>query len=205
MGGVFRGDCGTPLHVTHAFNVQRFHHRDCGLSNVAVLPALPKLPLFAGAVPPTLEVIGDCVHVNPLVLQLVVCCKPQGGACFITDSIAPPKVGHRMLYASRDAAVEEKDGKVAVYSTSAKDGGEVLIGSCIAILDAFRTALRTLGLSLQRAVDMCCCTPAAVADLSHVGSISPGKRADLVLLSSDLEVQKVFVNGSIVHDTDQDS
>jgi N-acetylglucosamine-6-phosphate deacetylase len=68
------------------------------------------------------------------------------------------------------------------------------------ILDAFRTAVRALGTSLQRAVDMCSSTPAAVAGLTHIGSIQVGKRADLVLLNSNLEVEKVLVNGTVVHD-----
>ena len=30
------------LHMTHCFNVQKFHHRNVGLANFALTPTLPK-------------------------------------------------------------------------------------------------------------------------------------------------------------------
>eukprot|EP00929_Paragymnodinium_shiwhaense_P105121 TRINITY_DN70042_c0_g1_i1.p1 TRINITY_DN70042_c0_g1~~TRINITY_DN70042_c0_g1_i1.p1 ORF type:complete len:463 (+),score=68.55 TRINITY_DN70042_c0_g1_i1:61-1449(+) len=190
---------GMQLHITHAFNVQRFHHRNCGLANIAALPRLPNLPIFEKAELPTAEVIGDCVHVAPAVLQLIASCKPLGSACFITDGIAEPKAGATLRYCEREAFVKERDGKLAVYSTAVDHGGEVLIGSCAMMLDAFRTAVNVLGASLCRAVDMCCSTPASVAMLPHLGSLHVGKRADIVLLSDQLEVECVLVAGSVAH------
>eukprot|EP00930_Biecheleria_cincta_P087782 TRINITY_DN77014_c0_g1_i1.p1 TRINITY_DN77014_c0_g1~~TRINITY_DN77014_c0_g1_i1.p1 ORF type:complete len:457 (+),score=59.67 TRINITY_DN77014_c0_g1_i1:119-1489(+) len=194
-------DYGKSLHITHAFNVQRFHHRECGLANVAMLPRLPNIPEFCGSALPTAEFIGDSVHVSPLVLQSVVACKPIGAACFITDGIAEPVCGMTMKYCGREAAVEGSRGKLAVYSTSVDKGHKVLIGSCAMMLDAFRTAVNVLGVSIARAVDFCCCTPAAIAGLPHVGALRPGMRADLVLLNDDLEVEQVIVGGTVAHST----
>merc|ERR1712232_955675 len=58
---------GMRPHVTHAFNVQRFHHRDCGLANMALLPKMPKLPGLPQVPLPSVELIADSVHVSPMV------------------------------------------------------------------------------------------------------------------------------------------
>jgi len=190
----------TCLHVTHCFNVQKFHHRECGLTNVALLPRKPDLPAFADVTLPTIELIGDSVHASPLVLQVACACKPLGTSCFVTDGIAEPVPGLRLKYAGRIAEVRKRDGQDAVYSTSAVDGHEVLVGSCIALLDAFRTAVKTLGLDLCRAVDMCCCTPARVAKLPHIGTLRAGQRADVLLMDKNLGLEMVFVAGNVAHD-----
>merc|ERR1712039_664492 len=69
------GEHGARPHITHAFNVQRFHHRDCGLANVAILPKAPCIAALANVELPSVEVIGDCVHASPLILQLVASSK----------------------------------------------------------------------------------------------------------------------------------
>ena len=45
-----------PLHITHAFNVQAFHHRTPSLANFALTHEFPSLPEYEGCVPPTVEV-----------------------------------------------------------------------------------------------------------------------------------------------------
>ncbi|CAK0870319.1 unnamed protein product [Prorocentrum cordatum] len=190
----------TVLHVTHTFNVQRFHHRECGLANVALLPRFPRLPVFEGVTPPTIELIGDGVHAALPVLQLALASKPTGTACFITDGISEPVLGKESKYADRVATVErDANGGIGVYSVGADSGKKLLVGSCIMILDAFRTAVQVLDVGLCRAVDLCCCTPAAVARLPHTGSLAPRRRADLVLLDGDLDVCKVFVAGRLAY------
>eukprot|EP00811_Abedinium_folium_P033820 NODE_6754_length_1642_cov_3.261386.p3 GENE.NODE_6754_length_1642_cov_3.261386~~NODE_6754_length_1642_cov_3.261386.p3 ORF type:complete len:276 (+),score=84.55 NODE_6754_length_1642_cov_3.261386:771-1598(+) len=187
-------------HVTHAFNVMRFHHRDCGLANVAMLPCLPRLPVFADLPsPPTLELVGESVHVSPLVLQATLACKGTGTACFATNGIAEPKLGHQVKYFDRVGVVKDVDGRLAVR---AHDGEKVLVGSCAMMVECFRTAVEILSLGLCRAVDLCSCTPAAVAGLGHIGVLRPGKRADFILLSSSLDIEKVFVGGTLAHDRD---
>ena len=73
------------------------------------------------------------------------------------------------------------------------------MGSAISLLDAFRSAANVLRLGLERAVDLCSTTPARVAGLGHVGAIEIGRRADLVLLSDDLDVRRVLVAGRVAY------
>ena len=55
----------------------------------------------------------------------------------------------------------------------------------------FRRAVRDSGLSLEEAVRMSSTTPAALLGLSDRGAVSPGLRADLLVLDDDLGVRKV--------------
>ena len=67
-----------------------FHHRTCGLTNVGLLSSFPPVPEYAGAVEPTIELIGDLLHVAPLALQLALNAKARSATAFITDAVAPP-------------------------------------------------------------------------------------------------------------------
>eukprot|EP00494_Astrolonche_serrata_P011314 UN11394 len=63
----------TRFHLTHCFNVQKFHHRDTGLANFTFLSSLPNLPKYKDIkYLPTVELIGDLKHVSPIVLHSVL-------------------------------------------------------------------------------------------------------------------------------------
>jgi N-acetylglucosamine-6-phosphate deacetylase len=78
-----------PVHVTHLFNVTKFHHRDVGLVNIALLSQFPEgMEKYSNMIEPSVEIIGDFVHVHPLVVQLALQTKNIEKICFITDAIA---------------------------------------------------------------------------------------------------------------------
>jgi N-acetylglucosamine-6-phosphate deacetylase len=55
---------------------------------------------------------------------------------------------------------------------------------------------RVVGVDLPTAVRMASLTPAKILGLEReIGSIEPGKHADLLLLDGDLHVQAVWVGG----------
>ena len=71
-----------------------------------------------------------------------------------------------------------------------------LAGSDLDMASAVRNAVRRLGLSLPRALQMASRAPAAFLRLGHErGRIAPGYRADLVLLDADLEVRETWIGG----------
>ena len=59
-----------------------------------------------------------------------------------------------------------------------------------------RTFLELTGRPLAEVVRMATLTPARIAGWEReIGSLEVGKRADIVVLSRDLQVQKVFRDG----------
>jgi N-acetylglucosamine-6-phosphate deacetylase len=105
---------------------------------------------------------------------------------------------------------------VQVQLDRASDAEPTLIGSCITMHDAFVNAHLKLGVAIERAVDLCCCTPARVARLEHIGQLTGaprsecciemrsagvtavGRRADLVMMSNELQVEQVLIGGQKV-------
>jgi len=69
-----------------------------------------------------------------------------------------------------------------------------LAGSHLSMDDAFRRAVRLLGLA--RAVEVCGTTPARAVGRPDLGVLAPGAAADLVLLDDDLSVVDVWVAGA---------
>ena len=56
--------------------------------------------------------------------------------------------------------------------------------------------------NIAEAIRMACSNPAEIFSLNHLGAISPGKRADLILFSrlgNKIEIQKTFVSGKQVY------
>jgi N-acetylglucosamine-6-phosphate deacetylase len=59
-----------------------------------------------------------------------------------------------------------------------------------------RTMVGATSASLPEAVRMASLTPAELAGIAgEVGSLEPGKRADVLVLSRELEVERVFLAG----------
>ncbi len=76
-------------------------------------------------------------------------------------------------------------------------GTRTLAGSCTTMLRIFVQLVRTFGLTLQQAVQVCCEAPARVVQLPTVGRLAVGCRADMVFLRShqELVIERVFVAG----------
>ena len=81
------------FHITHAFNVTKFHHRDSGLANFAFVSKFPNSEEFKGIRTPTIEVIGDGRHVSLMTLAGALAARDPQDIAFITDAIAEPVPG----------------------------------------------------------------------------------------------------------------
>mmetsp|Transcript_13788 Transcript_13788/g.32619 ORF Transcript_13788/g.32619 Transcript_13788/m.32619 type:complete len:116 (+) Transcript_13788:254-601(+) len=79
------------------------------------------------------------------------------------------------------------------------EGGGPLAGSCRPVLSSLRRLVHRHGVSLRDAVMMCCTSPARVANLSHVGTIDVGMRADMLLLDEGLELRHTMIGGECVY------
>lgn len=174
-------DAGARL-GTHLFNAMRpLHHRDPGPVG-ALLDA-----------PVDVEVIADGVHLHPAVLRTVFAAKP-GRCLLVTDAMAAAAAPDGD-YALGPMAIEVRDGVARLADGS---GAGPIAGSTLTMDAAVRYAVRTAGLPLLDVVHAASTAPARVWGLTDVGSLEPGRRADLVVLDGDLSVLRVMRAGTWV-------
>jgi N-acetylglucosamine-6-phosphate deacetylase len=133
-------------------------------------------------------VIIDGVHVHPAMLHLLLAAKPAGRIILVSDAMPPAGTaitefqlqGRRILRAAGRLVTE----------------AGTLAGADICLADAVRGAVR-LGLTPAQALTMATANPADFLRLGdRVGRIAPGLRADLVLLTRDLEVRGTWLGGA---------
>lgn len=164
-------------HATHLFNAMRpLHHREPGLVGAA----------FDAGI--ACELINDGTHVHPAVVRLAF----ELASCpvLVTDAIDAAGVGDG-LFELGGQSVEVHDGEARLSSSGS------LAGSTLTMDRALRGAVKSSGLSIERASAAASANPARVLGLDgQIGSIAPGLRADLVVLDDALEVLDVSVAGS---------
>lgn len=168
-------DAGATI-LTHAFNAMPgLHHRRPG--PVAAAAADSRV---------TLEVIADGVHLHPEIVRLTFSIAP-GRIALITDAMAAAGSadGHYRL----GALGVEVDRGVARLA----DGGAIA-GSTLTQDAALRAAVAA-GVPLADAVDALTRAPAHALGRDDLGALRPGCRADAVLLSPDLQVERVWCDG----------
>ncbi len=139
------------------------------------------------------EAIADGRHVSPTLLRLLHRAKGIDGIALITDATAgaglPPE-SHFML--GETACVVRDD-------VALTDDGATLAGSTSTMIRCVRNMVDLCGVSLSEAVQMASLNPARALRMDErKGSIAPGKDADLVILTPNLEVQQTWVAGKPV-------
>jgi N-acetylglucosamine-6-phosphate deacetylase len=132
----------------------------------------------------TPSIIADLVHVHPAGLRLAASRKRN--VALISDAI-----GIETSWAAA-RGVRAIDGAPRL-----EDG--TLAGS-ILTMDRAVANMVSLGVEIDRAIEMASTVPAELLGLDDRGTIAAGKRADLVALDPDtLEVRAVWLRGERVH------
>jgi len=164
---------------THLFNAMpAFDHRQPGL--VGALLADQRL---------TSGMIVDGIHTHPVTVNLTWRVLGAPRTSLVTDAMAalgmPPgeyQLGGRKVYV---------DG-----SSSAKLADGTLAGSLLSLDQALRNLIKFTGCRPEEALPAITQVPARMLGLnSSLGNLVVGAKADLVLLSSDLHVVAVWLNG----------
>jgi len=133
-------------------------------------------------------VIVDGYHVDPVMLKLAIRLKGPERIMLVSDAM--PSVGSQTKSFMLDGHRIVAENGVCV----ARDG--TLAGSDLDLAGAVRNAVKLLGLDLARAANMASLNPATFLGLQDtIGSIAPGKRADLVLMTDDFEVVRSWIAG----------
>ncbi len=166
-------------HMTHFMNAMApLHHRApgpiaWGLSHDDV----------------TCDVIADGIHLDPFMLRLLMKVKGARGISLISDAIAAAGKGDGD-YRIWGETIHVKDGRTSNAAGS-------IAGSVITMLDAVRL-MRALGVSEVELARMASLNPARLLGVdSECGSIEVGKRADLVALDNDGNVNLTLVEGCV--------
>ncbi len=168
-------------HVTHLFNAMRpLHHREPGTVGAAM--TLPGV---------SVELIADGVHVHPSAMRLAVCARGADRVILVTDAMrAAGMPDGQYLLGNLVSTVKDGEARLA-------DG--TLAGSLLTMAGAVRNMVNLVGISLPDAVAMASLNPARLHRLDAVrGSIAPGKVADILVLSKDLDVVQTVVAGQPV-------
>ena len=161
---------------THLFNAMPpLHHRDGG----AVCAAFDS-DVFA-------ELIVDGVHVSPEMVALAYRNKMQQ-LVLITDSMEATDCADGE-YSIAGMPVTVKNGRAVTH-----DGA--IAGSTLHLLDGVKNLAAFAGIPFEHALYSATEAPAkAVGIDGQVGSLSAGKRADMLLLNADFAIERIWCGG----------
>ena len=162
--------------VTHLFNAMRpFRHRDPGIAGAA----LAREDVIV-------QIILDGVHLAPETATVVLRAA-AGRLALVTDATAGAGLGdgtHRL----GGIEIEIADGV-------ARGPDGQLAGSTLTMLEAVRN-LHALGASFEDAIGAATEVPARVLRNPTVGRLAIGLPADILVLTEELELERVLVEGA---------
>lgn len=166
--------------VTHLFNAMPpFSHRAPGVVGAAL--DTPNC---------NVELICDGIHIHPAVVRAVFKMFGPKRVILISDTMRAAGMSDGD-YTLGGQPVTVK-GKLATLA----DG--TIAGSVTNLMNCMRTAV-SFGIPLEDAVWAAAVNPArAIGIFSRMGSLEPGKRANVVVLDQNLELKDVFFRGELV-------
>ncbi len=169
--------------VTHTFNCMSSSRRR-GVYRVAGLLE------FALSEPDiSCELIADGHHVSPTLMKMLYRAKGPRKICLVTDATAGAGLpdGSQFGLFGKDCIVENGVCRLADHSG--------LAGSAARMIDLVRMMVREVNVPLSEAITMATGNPARAIALETKGRLIVGSDADLVVLSSQLDVVRTYHHG----------
>ncbi|MFR7954247.1 MAG: amidohydrolase family protein [Ruminococcus sp.] len=161
-------------HVTHLYNaMQPLAHREPGLIGAACDDGQCMA-----------EMICDGIHIHPAVIRATFKMFGPERIVLISDSMMATGMENG-TYQLGGQEVTMKDCKATL-----KDG--TIAGSATNLYDCMRKAV-SFGVPLEEAIFAATRNPAkSIGIYDEVGSLSVGKKADILLVTDDLELREVL-------------
>jgi N-acetylglucosamine-6-phosphate deacetylase len=168
--------------ATHLFNAMRhFHHRDPGPAGAALADDTV-----------TCELINDGYHLHDETVRLAMATAGPERIAFVTDATPAAGMTNGQFHLG-PVPILARDGRVTLT-----DG--TIAGSTLTMDAAVRHAVRCVGMPITHAAIAAATRPAAVLGIAdRTGSLHPGKDADLVVLTDQLQIQAVVARGTITN------
>jgi len=188
-------------HVTHTYNVMTgMHHRQPG----AVGAALTCDNLMC-------ELNADGFHVHPVAMDVLIRCKGLDRVCLVSDMQAAAGLpdgeydwSGRIIdgeFEWVNVTLIKRDGVVRLVGHDDNQDGTIS-SSVWPIAHGVSNLVREVGLPLKDAVRLASLNPAAAVGLDgRIGSLEPGKRADLIVIDQDVNVHMTMVAGKVAYES----
>jgi len=138
------------------------------------------------------ELIADGVHVPPLLMRMLINAKGRDGVVIISDATLgaglPP--GTRFTLLGVSARTTDRVAEM--------DDGTGLAGSTLTMIKGVQRVHQLAGAPLVDAVRMATLNPARqLGREKEIGSLAPGRRADLVWFDREFRVRGVWLDGEL--------
>ena len=169
-------------HAVHLFNAMPpFGHREPGVVGAV-----------ADSHHVTAELICDGIHIHPSVVRAAFKILGENRIILISDSMRAAGMPGG-TYTLGGQAGQGTRGRAVLVSSGA------LAGSASNLMECMKTSVKEMGIPLETAVACASENPAKrLGEYGRRGSITFGKKADLVLLDRDLNVKCVMKDGKRV-------
>lgn len=136
------------------------------------------------------EIIADNKHLPPSLMRMAYRCLGPDRLCIVSDATSGAGLPDGAPFRMGGMEYVVEDGVGMVLDRTAFAGSTTLLNRMVAIVRD------VVGVPLVEAVRMASLTPARVLGIAdEVGSIAPGKRADLVCFADDFTARRVLVGG----------
>ncbi len=167
--------------TTHTFNAMpALHHRNPGVIGEALIND----DIYT-------ELITDCVHVHPIVLEIALRSKPIDKVIFVSDSLP--------LNEAEEDFMEFGSHEIFKAGTKAVNNEGVMAGSLMFLDQSFKVLKAHLNLDFSKFIKYASQNVAQNLGLNNIGYIKQGNIADLVLWNGNHDVCMTLINGKVAY------
>lgn len=136
------------------------------------------------------ELITDSIHIHPAMVRLFFKAFGDERIVMISDSIE--------ACGMPDGEYSLGGQSVLVNNKKATLLDGTIAGSTFNLMDCFKNAVKEINIPLESVIKCSTFNPAKAIGMSHlIGSINPGKIADLLILDQNLNLVKTIKNGVV--------